>query len=98
MSIDAFKSKAFGTESTSPMPGFGGQSKPAAPSPKGHQSSRKDARPSDVNTHSTTKQADKPKATKKPAAKPRRRTRAPQRTTLKIANEVIEVVRDVEGA
>lgn len=98
MSIDAFKPKAFGTESTSPTPGFGGQSKPAAPSPKGHQSSRNDARPSAENMQSTAKQADKPKAAKKPATKPRRRTRAPQRTTLKIANEVIEVVRDVEGA
>ncbi|GAA2031227.1 hypothetical protein GCM10009720_09360 [Yaniella flava] len=97
MSNDTRKSNAFGNQSTTPKPNFGGQPNTGAPTPQKPGTVHNDAKPAPDNAASPSQSAEKTPA-KKQASKPRRRTRTPQRTTLKIANEVIEVVRDVEAA
>lgn len=100
MSIDAYKSNAFGTSSNTSTPGFGGQGKPGTTT-KPHNAPQGDAKPPQPTTAANDASSDsgqEASEVKKSATKPRRRNRTPQRTTLKIANEVIEVVRDVEAA
>lgn len=97
MSTDTRKSNAFGNQSTTPKPNFGGQQNTGTPTPQKPATVQNDAKPATDNATSTSQSAEETPA-KKQASKPRRRARTPQRTTLKIANEVIEVVRDVEAA
>lgn len=91
MSIDATRTATFGSQQQAP--------KPAGPNAPTQNSTPKPKPDISQQPQQATGEAAKASEAKKPAAKkPRRRSRTPQRTTPKIANEVIQVVRDVEAA
>lgn len=91
MSIDANRTATIGSQHQTPKPGdTNTPAQHSTPAPKPTNTGQ---------PQQTAENTTKTSGSTKPAAKkPRRRSRAPQRATPKIANEVIQVVRDVESA